>query len=79
MTKYSNNAIIIKIDDHWFDVTEYSNKHPGGKEVLKKYHLKCATEVFNEIRGHVEAYHFLEDLEVTDPDMIKLLDLYSTK
>jgi len=62
-----SQSIIIKIDDHWFDVTEYSNKHPGGKQVLMKYHMKDATEVFNEIRGHVEAYHFLHDLECCSP------------
>lgn len=72
-------SICIKIDDHWFDVTEYSNKHPGGHQILIKYHLKDATEAFNEIRGHVEAYHFMDDFEVKDQAFIDLLNLYAKK
>ena len=31
--------IIIIIDDYYFDVTIYANVHPGGRKVLKKFHL----------------------------------------
>ena len=28
---------IIIIDNHYFDVTEYANKHPGGANIIKKF------------------------------------------
>lgn len=51
-----NEIIIIIIDDHYFNVTDYALYHPGGKRILKKYHLKDATEEFNSIKGHGDAY-----------------------
>lgn len=48
--------IIIIIDNHYFDVTEYANKHPGGANIIKKFHLKDATIAFNNIRGHSDSY-----------------------
>lgn len=51
-----NEKCIIIIDSHYFDVTEYSYKHPGGFSILKKYHMKDATDVFNSIKGHGDSY-----------------------
>ena len=48
---------IIIIDDHYFDVTNYLDDHPGGKCILKKYHLKDATSIFNSIKGHGDGYY----------------------
>jgi cytochrome b involved in lipid metabolism len=50
-----DDKIYIKIDNHWFDLTNY-NDHPGGKSILKKYHLKDATNEFNLIKGHGDGY-----------------------
>ena len=47
---------IIIIDYHYFDVTDYLDYHPGGKCILKKYHLKDATDIFNSIKGHGDGY-----------------------
>jgi len=52
----SSNKIIIFIDDHKFDVTEYANTHPGGKKILQKYNKKDATKAFNEVKGHCDGY-----------------------
>ena len=49
----SKNTIYIKIDNHWFDLTNYKD-HPGGYNILKKYHLKNATEAFDNIRDHID-------------------------
>ena len=38
-TKSQNENTIVIIDDHYFDVTEYIDSHPGGKIILKKFHL----------------------------------------
>ncbi len=51
-----SDRIIIKIDDYLFDVTEYANNHPGGYNILKKFNNKDATEEFNSIKGHSDAY-----------------------
>ena len=48
--------IIIIIDDYYFDVTNYAKDHPGGQKILKKYHLKDATNEFNSIKGHGDEY-----------------------
>ena len=47
---------IIIIDGYYFDVTNYLDKHPGGASILKKYHMKDATNVFNSIKGHGDSY-----------------------
>ena len=52
--------IIIIIDEHYFDVTKYVISHPGGKRILKKYHMKDATYEFNSIKGHGDAYAIYE-------------------
>lgn len=52
----SEKIIIIIIDGHYFDVTKYAIYHPGGKRILKKYHMKDATDEFNSIKGHGDAY-----------------------
>lgn len=52
----SQEKIIIIIDDHYFDVTEYAKTHPGGLRILKKFHLKDATDEFNKIKGHSDGY-----------------------
>lgn len=65
----NSKSIFICIDNYWFDLTNYNN-HPGGKKILKKYHLKDATKEFNEIPGHVDAYHFLEKFEIKDKKLI---------
>ena len=49
-----DNMIYIKIDKYWFNLTNYKD-HPGGLQILKKYHLKDATVDFNSIRGHCDS------------------------
>ena len=48
--------VIIIIDEYLFDVTDYCSDHPGGSYILKKYHLKDATDEFNKIKGHSDGY-----------------------
>lgn len=69
-----DDHIYIKLDDHWFDVTEYAKRHPGGEYIIKNYHLKDSTNAFDNVRGHIDSYHLLEDLEVTDQDIINTLN-----
>ena len=44
----NNNHIIFIIDNIVYDVTKFANRHPGGKYILKTYHKKDATNVFND-------------------------------
>ena len=50
-------SIYVCIDDHWFDLTNFKD-HPGGYEMLRKYHMKDATDEFNDIKGHSDEYCF---------------------
>lgn len=73
-------SIIISIDNYWFDVSEYASKHPGGYEILKKYHLKDATKAFNEIRGHADSLHMLESFEIKNKKLVEhLIQTQKTK
>ena len=51
-----SDRIIIIIDNYMFDVTEYTNEHPGGKIIFQKYNGKDATNEFNNVKGHCDAY-----------------------
>jgi cytochrome b involved in lipid metabolism len=46
-TLKKNNQTIIFIDKKVFNITEYLNQHPGGKECLLKYNLKDTKESYN--------------------------------
>ena len=50
-----SEKLIIIIDDHKFDVTEFASEHPGGRKVLEKFKDKDATKAFNLIKGHNES------------------------
>lgn len=52
----------IVIDDHVFDLTSFLSKHPGGSIILLKYAGKDATDVFNEIPGHIDALRTLDEM-----------------
>jgi cytochrome b involved in lipid metabolism len=68
-----SNKIYVKIDNTWFDLTNYTD-HPGGTQIFKKYHLKDATKIFNKVKGHGDSLVFvkLEELEIKD----NLLNVY---
>lgn len=50
-----DKKIIIIIDGHKFDVSDYVSEHPGGA-ILKAYNGKDATQAFNNVRGHCDSY-----------------------
>ena len=56
MTDLSQNRIVVTIDDYQFDLTGYASEHPGGRAILNKYKNKDATEIFNRVKGHGDAY-----------------------
>lgn len=70
-----DNMIYVKIDKYWFNLTNYK-EHPGGLEILKKYHLKDATIVFNSIRGHCDSNveQLLTDFQIKDNLLIIFLN-----
>ncbi|XP_015121131.1 cytochrome b5 [Diachasma alloeum] len=57
-----DTGLWIVIKDIVYDVTEYVNKHPGGRELILEYAGKDATSAFNDF-GH-------------SSDAITLLKLY---
>lgn len=63
--------IYVKIDDHWFDLTNFTD-HPGGYEMLRKYHMKDVTDIFNEVRGHSDEYCFglMVKYEIKDENIL---------
>lgn len=72
----SQEKIIIIIDDHYFNVTEYAKTHSGGSRILKKFHLKDATDEFNKIKGHSDGYALglLDNLCIGPIDEVNIND-----
>ena len=68
--------IYVCIDNYWFDLTNFKD-HPGGLSILMKYHLKDATEIFNEVKGHHDEYCYslMKKFEIKDKDILKTLGL----
>lgn len=66
--------IYVRIDETWFDLTNYRN-HPGGSSILRKYHMKDATKAFNEIKGHSDSFvdQTLDDYRISDRKLISYL------
>jgi hypothetical protein len=48
---YKSQPCIITIDDKVYDCTVFKEHHPGGDEIMMKYHNKDATEVFHAFHG----------------------------
>ena len=61
---YPDHSVIIIIDGKVYDVTEFVDIHPGGRQLLKKYHKKDATEAFKEVFHSLEAMRLLESYKV---------------
>ena len=47
----NNNRIVVIIKRKIYDVTDFINKHPGGRESILDYNGLDATKAFEEI-GH---------------------------
>ena len=50
----------MAIDDNVYNVTDYMNKHPGGKEAILRYAGKDATEAFYQIHER----YMLDELKI---------------
>jgi cytochrome b involved in lipid metabolism len=48
---YKSQPCIITIEDRVYDCTAFKEHHPGGDEIMMKYHNKDATEVFHAFHG----------------------------
>jgi len=55
----TKESLWIVIDDHVFDLTDFTD-HPGGFDILLKVAGTNATEDFNEV-NHVDAYRMMEE------------------
>jgi cytochrome b involved in lipid metabolism len=78
LTNWSHDIrqkLYVKIDSHWFDLTLY-RAHPGGYSILKRYHLKDATEAFNEVKGHCDTFvdSMMREYIVTDKLLVAYLN-----
>ncbi len=71
-----SNSIIIKINNNWYDITEYLDIHPGGADVLINYHLRDATEGFNRLRAHKYVQETLNKYKITDKATIEKLNKF---
>ncbi|CAK90202.1 unnamed protein product (macronuclear) [Paramecium tetraurelia] len=53
--------IIVQLFGKWYDLTEFSEMHPGGKEILEKLNGKDGTDSFFEA-GHLSNHAVLQHL-----------------
>lgn len=61
---YKNQPCIITIEDKVYDCTGFKDFHPGGDEIMMKYHNKDATEVFHAFHGE-QGYAKLKNMQFT--------------
>ena len=57
--------IVVKIDGHDVDVTEYAREHPGGAAVLRKFHGRDASRAFHAAKHSKAA---LDRMKALQPD-----------
>ena len=53
--------IFCKLYGSWYDLSLFAKSHPGGRELLEKYHLEDITKVFESRSVH--EYVDIESLE----------------
>jgi hypothetical protein len=64
-------TIIVKIHEHVVDVTEFVKQHPGGEQVLAKYHQQDATKAFERVGHSPQALEWLRTLPQGSLDAIQ--------
>jgi cytochrome b involved in lipid metabolism len=64
----------VKISDRWYDLSIFLKIHPGGKNILRKYHKKDATEKFFTVPGHYNYLHTLDDFLIRDEKILNKLN-----
>ena len=47
----TQGKVVIRVDDSWYDVTAWRRNHPGGVEIIDKFHNQDATEAFYSLHG----------------------------
>ncbi len=85
LSKYKNldydnsfsNSVIIKINNNWYDVTDYLDLHPGGAHSLKNWHLRDATANFNRLSSHKFTTNTLAKYKITDENLISKLETFN--
>ena len=62
------DRIIVIIDDHKFDVTNYIDDHLGARDILTKNNGNNVTQLFNECPGHFDGYvlNLLDKFHISD-------------
>lgn len=58
------SKVVIIVDNNVYDVTNYIDRHPGGREILLKNNRKDATEAFNLIAHSGEAKELLKNYKI---------------
>lgn len=64
----------VKISDRWYDLSHFLKTHPGGEDILRKYHKKDATQKFYSIHRHKHYLHTLDDFLITDDKILNKLN-----
>ncbi|KAJ8609337.1 hypothetical protein CTAYLR_009124 [Chrysophaeum taylorii] len=60
-----SSDIIVVIGDKRVNVTEYAREHPGGAEVLRRFHGKNATKAFEAARHSKHAHDLVQRLSLS--------------
>uniref|UniRef100_A0A8W7PVU2 Cytochrome b5 heme-binding domain-containing protein n=1 Tax=Anopheles coluzzii TaxID=1518534 RepID=A0A8W7PVU2_ANOCL len=55
----TEQPLIVRYKNQWYDLTEFAHKHPGGKNSLTGLHEKDMAERFDRAPGHSQAAKYL--------------------
>ena len=61
------DRLLLAVDGHIYNVTDFAGRHPGGAGLLEKYAGRDVTDVLRDDTSHVHtstAYHVLEKYHI---------------
>ena len=74
LSKLFKSKIYIMINNKWYNLTEFSELHPGGEEILRKLHKKDATDSFSSMPGHSNYLNSLKNFLITNKVLLDNLN-----
>lgn len=72
-----SNFTIIKINNNWYNVTEYLDINESKEIILRYYHLRDATEPFNLVKSDNFNLDTINKYKITDKQLINKLNKFN--
>jgi hypothetical protein len=71
--------ILIAIDGQWYDVTDFADDHPGGRDLLVEMNGLDASEAFHDAGHSQAAMSQLKLYKVSKPEILQAVNVMNTE